>query len=90
MPSTEDRKITFQRLKEIYEVSRYPKGRSVDGKEFVPLENRRPDLSFMIEREESLELEKYRERLDEMIRDYAKVNDLEDFAGRQSEIDYDE
>ena len=80
-----DRKIAFQRLKEIYEVSMYPKGRSVDGKEFVPFENRRSDLTFMTEREEALELDKYRERLDELIRDYAKANDLEDFAGLHSE-----
>jgi len=84
----EDRKITFQHLKEIYEVSRYPKGRSVDGKEFVPRENRRPDLSFMTEREEALQLDKYRERLNELIENYAEANDLENFAGLQGERNY--
>jgi len=83
-----DRGVMYESLKEIYEISRYPKGRSVDGKKFVPRGNRRPDLSFMTEPEERLLLDKYKDRLDELIQDYAKAKELEDFIGLKSERSY--
>jgi hexosaminidase len=79
-----DRETTYQRLKQIFEISRYPKGRSVDGKEFLYAESfyfadRRPDLSFMIAPEEGLELDKYKDKLEAIIREYGESNDLEGF-----------
>ena len=60
----------------------------MNGKKFVPRGNRRPDLSFMTEPEENLLLDKYKERLDELIQDYAKAKDLEDFIGLKAETSY--
>jgi hexosaminidase len=84
----EDRKTMYQSLKEVYEVSQFPKGQSVGGKKFVQQGSGRIDLSFMTEREENLQLDKYKERLDEMIGKYAKLKDLEDFIGIKSEKTY--
>lgn len=81
----QDRKATYDALKATYEISRYPKGQSVDGKHFVHIlcnvtdawNARRPDLSFFTMAEESLELEKYQQELGEIIKQYAMANNLE-------------
>jgi hexosaminidase len=80
----EDRKRTFQNLKEVFEISRYPKGRSVGGKDYVHMlsfyfADLRPDLSFMTAPEEELELEKYLDKLTGIIREYGGKNNLEGF-----------
>lgn len=79
-----DRETTYQSLKETFEISQYPKGKSVDGKEFVwgnsyYFADHRPDLSFMIAPEERLELDKYKDKLEDIIRGYGAANDLEGF-----------
>jgi hexosaminidase len=79
-----DRELSFRNLKDIYEISRFPKGRTVDGREYVfeksgYFAKSRPDLSFMTVPEEQLELEKYRDELNKIILEYGKINDLEGF-----------
>ncbi len=67
-----ERKETFEKLRQIWEVERFPKGREVAGRKFVHImddvkdhfADRRSDLSYMIAPEESIELEKWMERLD--------------------------
>jgi len=62
-----EREQTYQQLKEVWEVSRYPKGRTVDGKKFVHIlddtknhtGDLTPDLSYIVMRERDLNLEKW-------------------------------
>jgi hypothetical protein len=62
-----ERELLYAALKNVWEKSQYPKGRSVGGKEFVHIEsntwsgsgNRTPDLSFLVRRERRLSLEKW-------------------------------
>jgi hypothetical protein len=62
-----ERESSYAALKEVWERSQYPKGRSVGGREFVHIEsntwsgsgNRTPDLSFLVRRERRLNLEKW-------------------------------
>jgi len=61
------REVSYAALKNVWEKSQYPKGRSVAGREFVHLEsntwsgggNRTPDLSYLVRRERRLDLEKW-------------------------------
>ena len=79
-----ERRDTYERLKNIYEKSRYPKGLSLPGKDFVHImddvkdhwADRRPDLTFMIAPEESIDLEGWMEKLSGIILDYAEANSL--------------
>lgn len=74
----------YGRLKSVFEKSRYPKGRSVGGREFVHVmddvkdhfADRRADLSFMMAPEDSLELDKWCEDLGQVIRKYADAHGL--------------
>jgi len=74
----------FHRLKTTWEKSRFPKGREVNGKKFFHVlddtkdhwADRRPDLSYMIAPEESIELEKWLKQLASLIQDYAKKNNV--------------
>jgi hypothetical protein len=80
----QDRETTFQSLKATYEKSRYPKGRSLNGRDFYPVPDdvkahwadRRPDLSFMIMPEENIGLESWRDQLRGIILSYAELNGL--------------
>ncbi|HRR27178.1 MAG TPA: hypothetical protein P5300_10820, partial [Acidobacteriota bacterium] len=61
-----------------------PKGLSLPGKDFVHImddvkdhwADRRPDLTFMIAPEESIDLEGWMEKLSGIILDYAEANSL--------------
>jgi hexosaminidase len=80
----EERHKTFRRLKTTWEKSRLPKGQEVNGKKFYHAlddtkdhwADRRPDLSYMIAPEESIELEKWMKQLSSVIQEYAKKNNL--------------
>lgn len=80
-----EREETYQLLKSTYELSRYPKGQTVGGKEFVHIlcditdawNARRPDLSFFTMAEESLELDAFREKLGEIIDRYSTAQGIE-------------
>ena len=62
-----EREQIYQQLKEVWEVSRYPKGRTVNGKKFVHIlddtknhtADLTPDLSYIVMRERDLNLEKW-------------------------------
>ncbi len=74
----------FADLKEVYGKSRYPKGRSVGGKEFFHKlddtkdhwADRTPDLGFMMAPERSLELDKWQSQLAKIIREYAELHNV--------------
>jgi len=76
----DDGEKTFANLKETFEISRYPKGRSVDGKQFLHImddvkdhwADRRPDLSFMMAPEERLSLNNYALKIENLIKAYQK------------------
>lgn len=69
-----ERKDTFEHLRQIWEISRFPKGQTVGDRKFVHVlddvkdhfADRRPDLSYMIAPEESIELEKWMSSLDQL------------------------
>jgi hypothetical protein len=81
----EDRKRTFAGLEEIWEKSRFPKGQSLNGREFVHIlddtkdhwADRRPDLSYMIAPEESINLEGWMEKIAQTLKDYAAKHDVD-------------
>jgi len=62
-----ERELSYAELKSVWELSQYPKGRSVGGRDYVHIEsntwsgggNRTPDLSFLVLRERLLNLEKW-------------------------------
>ena len=72
-------------LKATWEKSRYPKGRSVGGREFVHIlddlkdhrADRRAGLDYMLEPLENIGLEAWNDGLAQFIRTYAKSRDLE-------------
>lgn len=80
----EERHRTFQRLKTVWEKSRFPKGREASGRKFYHAlddtkdhwADRRPDLSYMIAPEESIELGQWMRRLASIIQEYAKTNNV--------------
>ncbi len=67
----EERKRTFEFLKNVWEKSRFPKGQEVNGRKFLHVlddtkdhrADRRADLSYLIAPEESIELEQWMEKL---------------------------
>jgi hexosaminidase len=72
---------TYGRLKRVWEKSRYPKGRSHAGRDFVHVfddvkdhwADRRPDLSYLIAPEESIGLAEWQRGLARVIAGYAKA-----------------
>src|SRR5262245_51578442 len=76
----EERKKTYQDVKTTWEKSRFPKGREVNGKKFFHVlddtkdhrADRRPDLSYLIAPEESIELENWMKQLAAVIQQYSK------------------
>ena len=62
-----DRERSYNQLVRVWEKSRYPKGRSVDGRKYVHIEsntwsggaNRTPDMFFIVKRERDINLEKW-------------------------------
>ncbi|MGE0128292.1 MAG: beta-N-acetylhexosaminidase [Blastocatellales bacterium] len=81
----EERHKAFRYLKTIWEKSRFPKGQEVNGKKFYHVlddtkdhwADRRPDLSYMIAPEESIELEKWMKQLASVIQEYARKNNVQ-------------
>jgi len=82
--AVEERSKTYQRLKTTWEKSRFPKGQEAGGRKFYHVlddtkdhwADRRPDLSYMIAPEESIELEKWMKQLASVIQEYAKKNNV--------------
>ena len=80
----EERHKTFRALQTVWEKSRFPKGREVNGKKFVHVlddtkdhwADRRADLSYMIAPEESIALEQWMKQLASVIQEYARKNNL--------------
>ena len=74
-----DRARMWERLKKVWEKSRYPKGRSVGGRDFVHVlddlkdhfADRRPGLEYMLAPLERIGLEDWNKRLAAFIREYA-------------------
>jgi hypothetical protein len=81
----EDRKRTFAGLEAIWEKSRFPKGQEVNGRKFVHIlddtkdhwADRRPDLSYMIAPEESIDLEGWMEEIAQTLKDYAAKHEVD-------------
>jgi hypothetical protein len=81
----EGRHQTYRRLKTTWEKSQFAKGREVNGKKFFHVlddtkdhwADRRPDLSYMIAPEESIELEKWMKQLALVIQEYARKNNVQ-------------
>jgi len=73
---------TFASLKAVFEKSQFPKGQSVDGRNFLHVlddtkdhwGDRRPDLTYMTAPEESLALDSWRKELLRIAREYATLN----------------
>ncbi len=79
-----ERKSMFADLQRVWEKSRYPKGREVNGRKFVHVlddtkdhwADRRPDLTYMTQPEESIGLEAWADRLGTLMQSYAQQNKL--------------
>lgn len=77
-----DGKRAFESLQKVFEESRYAKGRSVGGRDFVHVfddvkdhfADRRPDLSYMAAPEDSLGLDAWLEELGGVMRVYSNLN----------------
>ena len=77
----EERYRVFGFLKNVWEKSRYPKGREVDGKKFYHVlddtkdhwADRRPDLTYLIAPEESIGLERWIRDLKAVMEKYREV-----------------
>jgi len=80
----QDRENMFAYLKQIWEQAHFPKGQTVDGRNFLHIlddvkdhwADRRPDLSYLIEPEESIDLETWTEKLADVILTYSRAMDL--------------
>ncbi len=79
---TRDREAVYQDLVATWEKSRYPKGQSAGGRQFVHVmddtkdhwADRTPDLSYLVMRERKLGLEDWLERLKKVREDYMRVH----------------
>jgi hypothetical protein len=79
-----ERKSVFADLQRVWEKSRYPKGREVNGRKFLHVmddvkdhwADRRPDLSYLIAPEESIGLEKWSQELSGILRAFREKNKL--------------
>ncbi len=72
---------TFERLKSVWEVSRFEKCRSVDGRDFLHvmddvkdhIADRRADLTYLIMAERRIDLPGWRDRLGRLIEEYGRA-----------------
>jgi hypothetical protein len=79
-----DRNAMFDSLRRVWEKAHYPKGQSVNGRDFLHVMDdvkdhwgdRRPDLSYLIAPEESVGLENWTKKMADVIRAYSKANNL--------------
>ena len=84
---------TYERLRVVWEVARYEKGRAVDGRAFVHafddvkdhVADRRADLSYLLEAHELMDAPGWLRGLDEVIRAYAALHGM-DGVLREAEI----
>ncbi len=82
--TVEERQKMFTYLTTVWEKSRFPKGREVNGKKFLHIlddtkdhwADRRANLSYMIAPEESIGLEQWMKKLAALIREYAQKNNV--------------
>jgi hypothetical protein len=82
--SRDEGKSAFANLQVVFEKSRYPKGRSVNGRDFVHVfddvkdhfADRRPDLGYMAAPEESADLDSWLKELARVMRVYSQLNGL--------------
>lgn len=80
----EDLYANYEAVKTVWEKSRFEKGRSVDGRDFVHVfddvkdhpADRRPDLTYLIEPEENIGLPAWRTALADIIKQYAAAHDV--------------
>jgi hexosaminidase len=80
-----DLDATFAALKATWEKSMFPKNRTVDGKSYLHVmddvkdhfADRRVDIDYMIAPEQRMDLPGYRAKLGQLIREYAKVQNLD-------------
>ncbi|MFN0086457.1 MAG: beta-N-acetylhexosaminidase [Blastocatellia bacterium] len=80
----EERHRTYRRLTAVWEKSRFPKGREVNGRKFLHVlddtkdhvADRRADLTYMTAPEESIELEQWMKNLAAVLQDYARKNNV--------------
>ncbi len=78
----DDLSDTYARLKAVWEVSRFEKGRSVDGRHFVHVmddvkdhtADRRADLSYLIAAEQRIGLPAWRRKLADLIAVYSRAS----------------
>lgn len=76
---------TYASLKATWEKSMFPKNRTVDGKAYLHImddvkdhfADRRVDIDYMIAPEQRMNLPEYRKQLAELIREYAKAQNLD-------------
>jgi len=91
----EDMTTMYQRLKAVWEKSRFEKGRTVDGREFVHImddvkdhtADRRPDLSYIISHEENIGLPKWLDGLQQVIRAHSAAHGPEGPGRAGAELD---
>ena len=84
---------TYQRLKAVWEIARYEKGRTVDGRDFVHayddvkdhVADRRPDLSYLLEAHELMDAPGWLRGLDAVVGSYAEQHGLAGLL-REAEI----
>jgi hexosaminidase len=80
----EERTQTYEYVRTVWEKSRFPKGREVNGRKFYHVmddtkdhrADRRPDLSYLIAPEESIGLKKWMKDIAAVAQQYAKANNL--------------
>jgi hypothetical protein len=80
----QDRRATFDYLRNIWEKSRFPKGQEVNGRKFVHVmddtkdhwADRRADLTYMLAPEESIGLDKWAQQLEAIAKEYAKTHNI--------------
>lgn len=94
----DDRRRALRTLETVWEVSRFPRNRSVDGRRFLHVmddvkdhvADRRVDLSYMTAPEESMGLEKWCEAMESLIAAYAASHGIPaDAAMREPEPRYE-
>ena len=86
---------SYDRVKATWEKSRYEKGRAVDGREFVHIMDdvkdhggdRRPDLSYLIEWFELIELPGWLAELDARVRRYGQAHGVAIAASEEDALD---
>jgi len=80
----QDRHVTFDFLRNIWEKSRFPKGLEVNGRKFLHVmddtkdhwADRRSDLTYMTAPEESIGLDKWVQQLEAITKEYAKTHGI--------------